>query len=331
MEVRGVSWRPHTPPGHGDQRPWSTHVFGEEQWHTAGRSRLGFKTAARQSVTRIMHSDPGCRVCAAEGPGQLRTGEHIPEAYPNPLHAEGEGGEHGLHWYHGTASNPARGRIERRNEHGVDDSPTHNTNGKYGARADMHWNTDLGVHFSAHHHVAHDDFAANGDNGGGEHARVAHATLHMRNPAVYKSEHQLTDHAITWAHAKGFRYLPKDPHAQKAFVNGHWHVVDQADKEEGPGRSYGYHKNTLHTDDDRARIVNIDRFGPKAYMPDEKEKWIAHHPERERINDEFRAHLQSKGHDGIVYGNEYEGPKGHPSAIAFPSTPIKVDRTEWVH
>lgn len=45
MEVRAVSWRPHVPPGTG-QYPWHHHVLHEEQYHQAGRSRLGFKRAA---------------------------------------------------------------------------------------------------------------------------------------------------------------------------------------------------------------------------------------------------------------------------------------------
>lgn len=38
----------------------------------------------------------------------------------------------------------------------------------------------------------------------------------------------------------------------------------------------------------------------------------------------YRDHLISQGHDGITYGNEFEGPKGHICAIAFHHDQIKI-------
>ncbi|MFI0967006.1 2'-5' RNA ligase family protein [Streptomyces sp. NPDC021080] len=41
------------------------------------------------------------------------------------------------------------------------------------------------------------------------------------------------------------------------------------------------------------------------------------HPRGQAAADGFRQHLQAQGHDGITYGNHYEGTDGHTSAIAF--------------
>lgn len=51
------------------------------------------------------------------------------------------------------------------------------------------------------------------------------------------------------------------------------------------------------------------------------------HPHAQYIADEFRKHLQSQGHDGITYGNEYEGAKRHTSAIIFTPDQAKIAHT----
>jgi len=40
-------------------------------------------------------------------------------------------------------------------------------------------------------------------------------------------------------------------------------------------------------------------------------------PPAKEMAESFKNHLQSQGHDGVVYGNEWETPKGHKCAITF--------------
>jgi 8-oxo-dGTP diphosphatase len=51
------------------------------------------------------------------------------------------------------------------------------------------------------------------------------------------------------------------------------------------------------------------------------------HPKSQEIADGFRAHLQSQGHDGITYGNEFEGSYRHKCAIAFHPDQAKITET----
>jgi 2'-5' RNA ligase/GNAT superfamily N-acetyltransferase len=51
------------------------------------------------------------------------------------------------------------------------------------------------------------------------------------------------------------------------------------------------------------------------------------HPHAQDIADGFRSHLQSQGHDGITYGNEYEGTQGHKSAIIFHPDQANITHT----
>ena len=69
------------------------------------------------------------------------------------------------------------------------------------------------------------------------------------------------------------------------------------------------------------------------YGDSDHASWISSHPDAENIARGFKARLQTQGHDGIVYGNEVEGPhhrdftgvkpgsnppmRGHPCAITF--------------
>jgi hypothetical protein len=58
--------------------------------------------------------------------------------------------------------------------------------------------------------------------------------------------------------------------------------------------------------------------GPEALLD------LRDHPQGEEIARGFRAHLKSQGHDGIVYGNHYEEPYGHPCAITLDPDQITV-------
>lgn len=54
---------------------------------------------------------------------------------------------------------------------------------------------------------------------------------------------------------------------------------------------------------------------------------LRYHPRADEIADRFRDHLRSKGHDGIIYGNAYEGEEEHPCAIPFSNHQIHVTGT----
>jgi GNAT superfamily N-acetyltransferase len=58
---------------------------------------------------------------------------------------------------------------------------------------------------------------------------------------------------------------------------------------------------------------------------------LQNHPKSQEIAEGFRAHLQRHGYDGITYGNEYEGTKGHLSAIAFHPDQAKITETHGAH
>jgi rifampin ADP-ribosylating transferase len=265
----------------------------------------------------------------------------VPPPYPNPEYRArpkkdqtSEGGQHGHLWYHGTHFSPEE------EDEGEQDPVVQNAGGRLrtpewdhysGEHADKHWNTDLGVHFTSLHHVARDFFAKpkNGDID----SRVAHASLHMQNPRHFDSEHDMTHDAIEWAQKNGIHYLPKDERAHEHFENGFYEGVADHDKS---GAWHELNTSTMPAmREEREKISHIDRHGPswEEGDPDEgdKEKYLATHPQRASLTEGYRQHLQSQGHDGIVYGNEHEGPKGHISAIAFPETPVAIHKWEWFH
>lgn len=279
----------------------------------------GYLVARR---SRIVHDDPSCRVCAQTEPGMVRLGADTPEPFRNPESGEDrdrdfapepEGGPHGVHWYHGTKAQ----------FHGPLREPARDTKGN--SRAAEDWNTELGVHFSSLHRVAQESFADN--NGGSPHSRVAHATLHMTNPKRFANEDDLTTHAVGWAHGAGHRFLPEDPQAHKAFYHHNMDMVERADK---GGRSYGHIQEHM-SENTREKISDLDRHGPANAHTSGKRSWMNHHPERHQLIHAYRDHLRDQGHDGILYGNDFEAPIGHTSAIAFPSTPVKIDRWEHTH
>lgn len=56
-----------------------------------------------------------------------------------------------------------------------------------------------------------------------------------------------------------------------------------------------------------------------------QEDQLRHHPRIAEVGRAFRDRLRSQGHDGITYGNEHEGPRGHLSAIAFSPHEAQID------
>lgn len=254
-----------------EEDPVSLPVRGRRPQQASGGVTVGF---CPESIHGSNYNRPWDRT---EG----RTAAQIPPAYPNPRAEFREGGPDGTHWYHGTAT-PFEGPLKP-TEHDYGHSSVINT----------HWNTALGVHFASAHDLAR-GFARNfagTDSATPEHARIAHATLHMRNPADFETEHDLADHAIRTARRHGLAYGDTDDPELRDINDGYEDEVDLA----------------------------------------HKDHWLNSHPDRERIVRHVEDDLKKAGHDGILYGNSYEGTPGHQSAIAFRDTPVRIHHWEHLH
>jgi hypothetical protein len=287
----------------------------------------------------LMQVDGSLSVDNARQPGQISVhGVALPPPFHNPVTKYS-------HWYHGTANE----FYDEHHEHGdphADDptgtrhdlsspgvAPPHDPGGRlmspdrtsyeYGQYADKHWNSDLGVHFTSHQDTA-EQFAGRGQY---QDSRVAHCALHMANPKHYRSEYDLAHEAIEWAHGKGYHYLHKylreSPDTEDHLSHG-GHYSDLPDQE-----------HLTHLDDNldgnEVTYHDVDKNGPGGHSGNVKDNYLTLHPDREAIVSGFRQHLQDKGHDGIIYGNEYEPPAGHACAIPFDDHRINMHRWQWLH
>ena len=272
--------------------------------------------------------DCGIKGCSHGEPttGLHKTATPPPPPLPNP--------SGGTSWYHGTSGEYYNDDEHDGGEHD-DDLPggrvetPDRISDEYGSNANHHWNTDLGVHFTSLHRVA----AGFANTGGwaSKGARVLHAGLHMGNPKEYDSEGAMGRDAIAYAHSKGMHFLPHEKQhgkavadaATKAFNDENYSAIRHPD-----GHNYSY----LDTTGSTRVISEISHGGAQArHHTDQMDTYLAMHPQREEITEGFREHLQKQGHDGITYGNEYEGPYHHPCAIAFPNTPIHHRKWQWLH
>lgn len=311
----------------------------------------GYVTSQVDSpVQRVYHNDPSCRVCRHGKDGFLLTSA-IPAPYPNPerhpqFQKEVQGGPTGTHWYHGTNWTPDTddelGNDERKKEMEKLQSPSGDpkTN-EYGERGEKHWNTDLGTHFSSIKNVARS--FANGGWASDPNGRIAHASLHMKNPKQYKNEDDFGRDAVRHALSQGKTFLPNNERARKDFTTGR-DMMDSPGTA-GQDNERNYYLNSVQNGGVSPQgLASVDKYGPDAkHGPHSKypgapinstdhiEQWLTHHPDREQINDNFRKHLLSQGHDGVVYGNSIEGPQDHPSAIAFPETPVGIHHWEYLN
>lgn len=122
----------------------------------------------------------------------------------------------------------------------------------------------------------------------GREGHVHHATLDIKNPKVYEHEYDLNDEAHEWARDNGFNEIDHRPKNHPMFEGKPY--LDPDNHDEGP-------------------MTGLD---------------LREHPRKVEIADGFKAHLESQGHDGIHYGNAYEGEEGHECAIAFHPHQITV-------
>ena len=149
-----------------------------------------------------------------------------------------------------------------------------------------HWNAYLGTHWTSLLQVAakfaRDKYSKFQDRPKGS-GHVLTANLAISKPKRYASEFDMDSEAYNhaWEH-----FAPHDPD--------------------------GWDKEDLKADPEMAAHVRNtwDRPGGSAY-------WLGNHPQAKEMAESFKNHLQSQGHDGVVYGNEWETPKGHKCAITF--------------
>jgi hypothetical protein len=146
------------------------------------------------------------------------------------------------------------------------------------------WNTSLGHHFTSEPDVA--------KSFGKHQYRVQ---LPMHNPKVYNSEKEMDNEVMHYEHERKNHYTNHVSPSLELYTTGNGRSGWKADK--------------------ALRSGNIEE------AEDNSHHWLSKHPDRRNIVNNYRSRLQEAGHDGIVYGNDWEKP-GHASAIAFPGKPI---------
>lgn len=224
----------------------------------------------------------------------------------------------GHEWYHGSPY--------RFGSFG-DDQPDHPLLYHADDEDGSHWNTLLGHHFAASHQVA-EEF------GRGEHSpdpegnyddatpqeNIIHARLGIRNPKVYRSEHDMDQEAYEHEWQAGNHH---DAHHDPE-------LAEEADEygtdDLPPTYQYRGHGDRMRSRDEADPVYwNVHRtYHPYATG------WLNSHPDKGGIAQRFRDRLLAQGHDGIVYGNEFEGSqigKGdshHVAALPFGGSQIDV-------
>lgn len=233
-------------------------------------------------------------------------------ALPNPASGHESNARAGHDdWFHGTRAAFDHPEVNERDER---DNAGH-----------RHWNTALGTHWTGRHDIASTIASDNttapedsdeGDDWDGEDEdtepatpRVFHARLHIRNPKRYDSEFDMDREVY------GHEYdADNQPSHHDEFHLEDWeddpYLGHEDDLRQAPDMIRGY-------GDTRRRFSD----------------WISHHPDRHGIAMRFKQRLTDAGHDGVVYGNEYEKARhsghGHASAIAF--HPRQVEVTQIHH
>jgi hypothetical protein len=180
------------------------------------------------------------------------------------------------------------------------------------------WNAVLGTHFAADHEVArefargeHESSANEAGGPGYDFEGIVHPQLDIRNPAVYALEHDLDHEAYEAEFAAGNHpgnYLPDDEWAADS-----WPVACEIRVRWG-------------TSEIPANA--LDRGIGGAGLHPARSMWLASHPDKHGIAGRFKQRLIARGHDGIVYGNEYErsqhGEAGNRAVIAFDPAQIRI-------
>jgi ParB/Sulfiredoxin domain len=220
---------------------------------------------------------------------------------------------HGQDWYHGTQAHPED------LAHGFSD-PLNDDENAWNARLGTHFTSDheLGRWFAkGEHNTRRDDDGYALDDEEEPNPSVVHARLHLSNPKVYGSEHDMDHEAYEHEFAAGnhpSRDFPDDPESRE------WD-----EEHERPGM-YEVHREF---GDSHIPAHATSPVGTRNAGHPVRQIWLTTHPDAQGIARRFRERLQAQGHDGIVYGNAWErGPGGMnaPSAIAFNPDSIEVTR-----
>jgi hypothetical protein len=121
------------------------------------------------------------------------------------------------------------------------------------------------------------------------------------------------------------------------FTSEHHTAANVAEEQEREGaQARVYHvnlamKNPKHYDSEHDMDEEAKTWA-KSNGHDHKESaysaahWLRHHPQVKEVAHGFRDHLKAQGHDGITYGNVFEGSYGHKCAIAFGSDDIDITK-----
>jgi hypothetical protein len=291
-------------------RGYGQHVYEVKPtgWYGHRRDARGIEWAS---------SDPWEVVRKVPRPGQHEAVLPMP-GMRNP-HTGGD------EWFHGTRAYP-----EELSQHGFQDPMT--TDESYFEHPDSEpngsWNGLLGTHFTADHDIAK-DFALgehtsgrnerHGDEHRGESRGIIHARLGMHNPKVYDSEHDMDHEAYEHEYAAGnhpSNHIPlgSDDEDDRAEVEEMWPEAHRIHQQ------FGNHKIW------KDKIEGSFGYGANPHPA--RTTWLNRHPDRWGIADRFRRRLQDQGHDGVIYGNEYEvskhGTEANKSAIVFDPHRIQV-------
>lgn len=260
-------------------------------------------------------------------PGNMRStwGSHTSALQHEPVlrnpHTKGD------EWFHGTRAYP-----EELSQGGFQD-PMAASEEAYelpDSEPSGHWNALLGTHFTTDHEVAKQ--FAKGEHESGQNSRmdesdrpvyegVTHARLHLNNPKVYESEHDI-DHDA-YEHEHGLGNHPSE-HIPEMDSDDEY---DREDAQESWPNAYRLHETYGHGQIPRDDYTPL---GEPGHGHPERTLWLNTHPDRHGIASRFRERLQKQGHDGIIYGNEYEKSvhgKNAVSAIAF--DPHRVEITHY--
>lgn len=237
-------------------------------------------------------------------------------ARPGPLRNPSTGG---ISWYHGTRASGAElaGGL-RFTQH----DPEMEAGGHWAA----HWNALLGMHFAAHHSSA-DKFASPGSGVGGSSGgtgprstpSVIHARLHLGNPKIYASEHDMADDAFEHEYDTRKNYISH--HQDPSYPAETWFGHDDHPGER-PARGEWEDFDDWH---------DMGEEGEQPAPVYRRTQWLNLHPDKGGIVQRFRERLQAAGHDGITYGNEEPGervrsprPEANVAAIAFHPGQVEV-------
>lgn len=249
-------------------------------------------------------------------------GDRVPKrltreaARPGPLRNPSTGG---VSWYHGTRTSAAELASGLR-------FTQHDPAAEAGGHWAAHWNALLGMHFAAHHSSA-DRFArpnsgvggASGGTGPRSTPSVIHARLHLANPRVYASEHDMADDAFEHEYDTRKNYISH--HEDPSYPAETWFGYDDH-PDERPAKGEWEEFRDWH---------DMGEEGDRPPPVYRRTQWLNLHPDKGGIVQRFRERLQAQGHDGIVYGNEEPGervrssrPESNMAAIAFHPGQVEV-------